>query len=389
MRRSGVRGNMRRSVRTLAVALAMFAAAGLVRAAPAAWRTECVGYYTMQLPGDIEYAVQQPPLERGWNPKFADGLGVFKTSFSVGLDGEGTDLVDIEISSEATQQELDALANARNKELQKFKKDRLSMADGIDDRPVQQKRLRKEAAEVQFYAPFNGGSVSARYGETGVSVDALVGGRIVSTGLKLTGIPQQTIDAFLKRYRSRAPLDVPTEPGVCFPYSFVTGEKEPASVGISMRLRDRPDIVIYVHDGKDFTTLEPPRDAMSYVQREIRFGAFYGNRVTAPLDGTSNQYHSVTIDGRKGVGTFALVTRNNKPGPEAINNAANNDQDWAYLAYVAADSAAPSGMSSDLVFKVERFGRFAKESMTEKEFRELVKTLAASIKRRPGAWLQR
>lgn len=370
----------------------MFAAAGLVRAAPAAWRTECVGYYTMQLPGDIEYAVQQPPLERGWNPKFADGLGVWGTSFSVGTDQQADKLTRVSISSEATQQELDALTSIRNRNLQRFKDEELRKAEAVEKlgygHDAKLEHL-KTAEDVLFFKSFDNGTVSARYDDQGVTFDALTGTRIVSAGLKLTGTPQQTIDAFLKRYRARAPFDVPTEPGVCFPYSFVTGEKEPASVGISMRLRDRPDIVIYLHDGKDFTTLHPPPDAMSFMQREIRFGAFYGNKVTAPLDGTSNQYHSITVDGRKGVGTFALVTRNNKPGPEAINNAANNDQDWAYLAYVAADSAAPSGMSSDLVFKVERFGRFAKESMTEKDFRELVKALAASIKRRPGAWLQR
>lgn len=378
--------NKRASV--LTALLATFVASGCAEATSPAWRTECVGYYTMQIPGDIEYAVQQQPLERGWLPKFSTGLGVFKTSFSVGLDSEGTDLGDIEISSEATQQELDALAKARNNELQKFKNDRLSMADGIDDRPVQQKRLRKEAAEVQFYAPFNGGSVSARYGETGVSVDALVGDRIVSTGLKLTGTPQQTIDAFLKRYRARAPFDVPTEPGVCFPYSFVTGEKEPASVGISMRLRDRPDIVIYLHDGKDFTRLEPPKSAKAYLSKAVQ-GFFYGAKLANPLDGDLMPFRAITIDEREGQGGFALVTRDSDPGPEAINNAVNKDQDWAYLAYVPADKAAPPGMSSDLVFKVERFGRFAKQPMTEKEFRELVKTLAAGIRRRPGAWVPR
>ena len=130
--------------------------------------------------------------------------------------------------------------------------------------------------------------------------------------------------------------------------------------------------MIYLHDGTDFTTLEPPPDAMAYVERGIRFGAFYGNGSTSSLDGTSNRYHSVTSDGRRGVGTFALITRNSKPEPEAINNSANNDQDWAYLAYVSADKAATPGTSFDLVFKVERFGRFAKHPMTEREFRDLV-----------------
>ena len=372
----------------LTALLATFLTSGCADAASPAWRTECVGYYTIQIPGDIEYAVQQPPLERGWLPKFSTGLGVFKTSFSVGLDGEGADLVDIEISSEATQQELDALASARNKTLRREKDDQLRMADRSDDSPKMQKRLRSEASQISFYEPLNGGTVFARHGEKAIGFDALIGTRIVSTGLDLIGTPQQTIDAFLKRYRSRAPFDVPTDPGVCFPYSFVTSEKQPASVGISMRLRNRPDIVIYLHDGKDFTRLEPPKSAKAYLSKAVQ-GFFYGAKLANPLDGDSMPFRAITIDGREGMGGFAIVTRDNDLGPEAINNAANQDQDWAYLAYVPADKAAPAGMSSDLVFKVERFGRFAKEPMTEKEFRELVKTLAAGIRRRPGAWVPR
>lgn len=382
------RGRFRPAI-ALTALLATLGSAGPLGASSLEWRTECVGYYTLRLPGDVEYAVQQPPLERRWQPKFVSGLGVLNTRFSVGLNGDADELSDIRISGDVSKGALPALAKARNSALQMDKEDRLRMADRSDDSPGMQKRLRSEAGQISFFEPLNGETVFARFGEKGVEFDALIGTRIISSGLYRAGTPQQTIDGFLNRYRPRETFEVPTEPGVCLPYSFVAGESQPASVGISMRFKDRPDIVIYLHDGKDFTTLEPPPDAMAYVEREIRFGAFYGNRVTAPLDGTSNQYHSVTIDGRRGVGTFALVTRNSKPGPEAINNSANNDQDWAYLAYVSADKAATPGTSSDLVFKVERFGRFAKQSMTEHEFRNLVKTLAAGIKRRPGAWVQR
>ena len=76
------------------------------------------------------------------------------------------------------------------------------------------------------------------------------------------------------------------------------------------------------------------------------------------------------------------------PGRDAVHNEANKNRDWAYIAYVPGDKTAPPGVSSDITFRVERFGRFAKQPMTEKEFRELVKSVAASIKRRPGAWKQ-
>ena len=70
----------------------------------------------------------------------------------------------------------------------------------------------------------------------------------------------------------------------------------------------------------------------------------------------------------------------------AFNNGAENDEDWGYFAYIPGRSGSKPGESFNLEFKVERFGRFAKRSMTEREFRDLVMQIAASIERRPGAW---
>jgi hypothetical protein len=96
--------------------------------------------------------------------------------------------------------------------------------------------------------------------------------------------------------------------------------------------------------------------------------------------------HKVTIDGADGLGTFVHVKRDDDPYPSPINNAANDSMDWAYLAYVPGMSGGKPGESFNLEFKVERFGRFAKRPMTERQFRDLVMQIAASIKRRPGAW---
>jgi hypothetical protein len=352
------------------------------------WRAECVGYHTIRLPGDFEYAVKLPPLDRQWGPNFADGLGVWGATLNLGLGGDADGYSQALISNESTHAGLDTLTSARNADLQRLLDAKLKMASTSDDRPFLQQRLRKEASEIQFYKPLNDGAAFARYDDKLVKLDALIGNRIVSTELKLDGTPQQTVDGFLKRFRPRAPFVIPTEPGLCLPYGFFTAETQPASVGISMRLKDRQDIVIYLHDGKDLGTLTPPKSAKAYLSKAVQ-NFFYGAVVANPLDGDLKPFRAITIDGREGLGGFGLVTRKKGSGPEAFNNEANKDQDWGYLAYVPADPNAPPGMSSDLVFKVERFGRFAKQPMTEHEFRELAKTIAASIKRRPGAWVPR
>jgi hypothetical protein len=241
-----------------------------------------------------------------------------------------------------------------------------------------------EAAAFRFYQPYNGGnSFGFINGSGNFSFSTLVGDHVVSASRKLEGTPEQTIANFLKLYSSRATFEIPGKPGVCLPYGFMTGEKKPAYVAVSFRLVDRPDIVVYLSD-KDASS-EDSIDPEKFVNEAVQRGYFYGAKLTEPLDGPVRPFHSITVDGRKGLGGMALITRS-VLGEPPIHNEANKNQDWGYLAYIPGDKNAPPGTSSNLIFKVERFGRFAKTSMTEGEFRELVKNIAQSIKRRPGAW---
>ncbi|MDQ0017615.1 hypothetical protein J2W23_006029 [Variovorax boronicumulans] len=158
---------------------------------------------------------------------------------------------------------------------------------------------------------------------------------------RLEGTPEQTIANFLKLYRARAPFEIPAKPGVCLPYGFMTGEKKPALVAVSFRLTGHPDIVVYLSD-RDASS-EDSIDSEKFVNEAVQRGYFYGARFTEPLDGPVEPF-------------------------------------------IPGDKNAPPGTSSNLIFKVERFGRFAKAPMTEGEFRDLVKRIAQSIKRRPRAW---
>ena len=73
---------------------------------------------------------------------------------------------------------------------------------------------------------------------------------------------------------------------------------------------------------------------------------------------------------------------------QGVHNPATGDIDWGYIAYVPGLSGGKPGGSFNLMFRVERFGRFAKRPMSESEFRELTLRIAASIKRRPGAGIR-
>ncbi|QSI33727.1 hypothetical protein GNX71_30840 [Variovorax sp. RKNM96] len=358
-------------------------------------RTECLGYQTITVPDEIEYATVPPNISpaNGEGYKFDNGAGVWNTYQLV--DSEG--VFDVDESSKSIH--LSSLTSAADLQLQLLKlnkkrqqeKDTLLIHANMLARHSEMDpggKLRQadldQAAAYRFYQPYNGGNAFGFINGSGkFNFSTLVGDHVVSASRKLEGTPEQTIASFLKLYRTRMPFEVPAEPGVCLPYGFMTGEKKPAYVAVSFRLKNRPDIVVYLSD-RDASS-EDSFDTEKFVNEAVQRGYFYGGAFTEPLDGSVHPFRSITVDGRKGLGGMVLVTRS-VLGGSPIHNEANKNKDWGYLAYIPGDKSAPPGTSSNLIFKVERFGRFAKTPMTESEFRDLVKTIAQSIKRRPGAW---
>ena len=358
-------------------------------------RTECLGYQTIDVPGEIEYATLPPNMSpaNGGGYGFSNGLGVWKTYQQV--DSEG--VFDADESSRSIHASSLTNAASLKSQLLKLNRERQQQKDVLLDHADMLARhsdmdpggeLRQtdldEAAAFRFYQSHNNGnSLGFVNGSGRFNFSTLVDDHVVSASRKLEGTPEQTIANFLKFYRARLPFEIPAEPGVCLPYGFMTGEKKPAYVAVSFRLANRPDIVVYLSD-KDASS-EDSIDPEKFVNEAVQRGYFYGAKFTEPLDGRLRPLRSITVDGRKGLGGMALITRSVLSGPP-VHNETNKNQDWGYLAYIPGDKNAPPGTSSNLIFKVERFGRFAKTPMTESEFRDLVKSIAQSIKRRPGAW---
>ncbi|WP_307602663.1 hypothetical protein [Variovorax boronicumulans] len=358
-------------------------------------RTECLGYQTIDVPGEIEYATLPPNMSpaNGGGYGFDTGVGVWKTYQLV--DSEGVFDAD-ESSRSIHTSSLNSAAGLQSQLLELNRKrqqqkdivlahaDMLARHGDMDPGGKLRQADLDEAAAFRFYQPYNGGNSFGFINGSGkFNFSTLAGDHVVSASRKLEGTPEQTIANFLRFYRARMPFAVPAEPGVCLPYGFMTGEKKPAHVAVSFRLVDRPDIVVYLSD-RDASS-EDSIDSEKFVNEAVQRGYFYGAKLTEPLDGRVRPFHSITVDGRQGLGGMALITRSVLSGPP-IHNETNKNQDWGYLAYIPGDKNAPPGTSSNLIFKVERFGRFAKTPMTESEFRDLVKTIAQSIKRRPGAW---
>jgi hypothetical protein len=380
------------AVRALCAAALVLASSVDAKDLSANWRTDCVGYHTLKLPGNVEYPVQRPPFSRGWEPQFSDGLHTWGNNSYLDLGGrppsDSTTVIRVTALTDADG--LKAVLESKNAEQKKEKDDLLRKAALFTAEEGMGKVLLQRAADLPFYEPIpNRPASSIPSKEPGLlDLQVLIGGRIVSLTHKLEGTPQQTVDAFLRRYKPREPFEVPSGPGVCLPYATVTEEARPAAVGMSIRLLDRPDIVVYLRDVPVDTRSEAgaPQDVLDYEIARHTHGSrgFIGATPSNKL----KPFHRLTLAGQPAVGAFTTIYRDNPDIRDSQERRkAKPILDWGYVAYAPGDKNAPLGTSSTLTFKVLRYGRYAQQPMTEKEFRKLAEAIAASIQRRPGAWV--
>ena len=372
----------------------VFAATGMCTAnAPAssgAGLTECLGYYTVGLPGRFEYAllpgsvlVSTPKyVQPQWT--FENGLGAWGSDIRLGLSGRDTKALFISPRSDAI--DLEQLTKSRNEKQTRDRENLLREANLFTPPNLTRDDLLKEADEIPTFRSMGGGRVvAALFGTDNLALHVLVNGHILSTELKLQGTPEQTLDAFFSHYKSRALGEVPSGPGVCVPFGTFSGERQPATVGLNIRLKDQPDIVVFLL-ARDAATDEP-EDPENFIDRKTQpMTTFYGSRGATAMNRFRPGRH-VTIDGQKGLGVFVNIERD-ATLLQSVHNPATGNIDWGYLAYIPGLSGGKPGDSFNLTFKVERFGRFATRPMSESEFRELTLRIAASIKRRPGAWVR-
>jgi hypothetical protein len=372
------------------------------------WPVECVGYYTMALPGPVEYGLVPLPIatrlgdnsfylehpeESAWNTLIR---------FERGVEFTGSNMVhgrrsasDVYISAPATVADLKKLLEAKNSERQRVKDELLYQANRLADPDFAKdldptgslrKRDLESATQVQFFQPLP--NRDAFYWREPESLDwaVLVNGHIVITGTPVATPPEAALDEFLSHYQPRALFEMPKGPGACVPYATITGETQPVHVALTLRLQDRPDVMVFL-DAVDATA--GVIDGRHFVANSA-YHYFAGAKDIKAADGPLMPYRSITVDGHEGGGAFVTIVREDDPyaKPAAKSSATKPPEpDWGYLAYIPGQPGLKPGQSFNLIFKVERMSKNAKQPMTEKAFRELVKAIAAGIKRRPGGWV--
>jgi len=183
---------------------------------------------------------------------------------------------------------------------------------------------------------------------------------------------------FSEGLRPRPTFDVPKDPGVCLPYLFVKDDgTPPRHIGMTYRLKDHPDITIWLEDASAATVGEnqdPEKFSAKYKAFFFwtqRYQDRNGMRSLLPLE---KNYLPTTFAGQKGVKTFIELTRRD-----------GVTKDFGYLIAVRGDPEAKEDMP-DLMFYVIQDSLNARkrgiEPLGKKAFLGLAETIAASVKRR-------
>ncbi|WP_321857734.1 T6SS immunity protein Tli4 family protein [Paraburkholderia tropica] len=173
----------------------------------------------------------------------------------------------------------------------------------------------------------------------------------------------------LDNVRARDDGEVPTAPGVCLPGAFVESEQpdRARAVGVTFRLKDHPDVLIFFHDLK---VLKDQPKLTSRQKNEFVWTSEFGVGKAVKLHGVF-PWQTVKLDGREGVGSFGTITRN------------DDSTDYGYLVTVQGDLNASTD-TPDLLLYVERNASASqgKTPVTADELEKIGEEVAASIKRR-------
>ncbi|MEK6418406.1 MAG: T6SS immunity protein Tli4 family protein [Burkholderia gladioli] len=310
---------------------------------------ECVGRYELTIPGDADVALTMPAafVKPQENPiRFPDDQpavhsvfiydGTFRIIGSMSRADFGSALSGIKArvaSSLASSDE-----NGRFEMIPTGRPDALAWAGN---------------RAAGFYLYENGRAISFRESSSDPSV------------------AKQRTQAVLKGLSTRNADEIPKTDGVCLPGLFVAdnGNDSARKVGVTFRLKNHPDVTIFFLDAK---ALAADPKLTSKQKSEFVWGYEYGIGKRIKLVGAV-PYRTVALDGREGVETSAIITRD------------DGSTDYGYLATVQGDSNAPVD-TPNLLLLVERTAKYAKGNipLTADQLALMAKGIASSIRRRPA-----
>ncbi len=320
---------------------------------PKDWKTECIGRYQISLPGDVEVALAQtkafPPASSRNPYVFDDG----KSAPHSGMTYAGGVFVTPLVTSDEVRRIVKENQDVTDKAKRGYIKDGdRATAESLGRLPLTMKDAYAWRAgnEIDLYLlrgnrlfHWNGGNFE-EYETNYARMIKLIDG-----------------------LRLRALFEIPEESGMCIPYAFIPDDgKAWQKAGVTMRLKDHPDVEIFFEEEPPSTD---PREKMT-AKDELEF--FWGRNYGAAKEVQLNwpPYRSVKLDSRDGESTFVDIIRK------------DGSRDFGYAAYVKGDPKAANETPNLMLFVIRTAARAKDKPVSERELKDLAKKIAASIKRR-------
>jgi len=180
--------------------------------------------------------------------------------------------------------------------------------------------------------------------------------------------------SLLNRFRPRKLYEVPAEQGFCMPYGFIAGDsgQEERNIGVTYRLKDHPDVTIFFQDlgmepgaGFQRPENETAKEFVTYLWNKKYQWSAVSKELISP------KWRTIEMAGRKGLGTFAKSVFE------------DGAVDYGYVAYVRGNHKARN-VEPDLLLYVMQYGEQAKGQppMDKDELEKMAEHIVSSVKRR-------
>lgn len=386
------------------------------------WKNECVGYYQMQMPDNLEVALY--PVEDLLHPKKqpeSDGDIKTRQYASPGVTfGETYSMSHIEaIQAQFSEfyydgYELDISSESQVPidfaDYKERVKNDINFSINVI-RQYEEKNFRQFNDPMTPKAEFDRkhGYLIKDYPDAFVDYDNRGYTIYRSSGKRLyqfwgndekdTGDKSQTAErqvqksepevlSLLSRFKPRRLYEVPAAQGFCIPYGFIAGDSghEPRNMAVTYRLKDHPDVTIFFQDlgmepgaGFQRPENESAKDFVLYLwNRKYQLSA-------AEKELIKPKWRAIKMDGRDGLGTFAKAIYRDVPVYDYNGHVSNrlNYTSYGYVAYVQGDHNARN-LEPDLLLYVMQDSRQARNNkpMDKDEIEKIAEHIIGSVKRR-------
>lgn len=194
--------------------------------------------------------------------------------------------------------------------------------------------------------------------------------------------------SLLNRFQARKLYQVPTTQGFCMPYGFIAGDSghEKRNMAVTYRLKNHPDVTIFFQD----LGMEPgPRFQRPEDESAKDFITYLWNRKyqwsSVSKELISPKWRPIKMDGRDGLGTFLKATFRDIPVYDYKDQVINrlNYISYGYVAYVQGNHKARN-LEPDLLLYVMQDSSQVKNQppMDKYDLEKLAEHIVSSIKRR-------